>query len=425
LVALFVLVPLVARAQGKAPVEAAPSLERLTFDEAVQRALERNPTARQAATEIRRFRALVEQTRAASLPTLDAAGVYTGLDGERIANGALLLPASAINLSATLTVPLVNARGWAQWAQALDQVDVARMSAEDVQRTLAIATGRGYLAVIRAKRLVETAKIAVENAAAHYEFTRAQTAGGIGNKLDEARAAQELTADRAFLQEQEAALYHAREALGVFVAGELPVDVSEWSFGPMPDLGEGLAEARALRSDVRLRDRAADAADRVLRQSYTDYLPSLKLFASPFYQNPALPTVPETGWQVQLAAAVPIYDGGLRGGLEHERRARASEAHLQTEATVRQARSEVRDAVEEVRRADLALVQARQSTQFAHQALQLAELAYRNGLTTNLDVIDAERKARDADTEVAIAEDGTRQGRLDLLAASGRFPTPR
>ena len=55
-------------------------------------------------------------------------------------------------------------------------------------------------------------------------------------------------------------------------------------------------------------------------------------------------------------------------------------------------------------------------------ALRLSELAYRAGATSNLEVIDAERASRDADTAAAIAEDAARQARLDLLAASGRFP---
>ena len=56
------------------------------------------------------------------------------------------------------------------------------------------------------------------------------------------------------------------------------------------------------------------------------------------------------------------------------------------------------------------------------QAFDLANLAYRNGATTNLEVVDAERRARDADTVAVVAEDASRQARLDLLAASGRFP---
>jgi outer membrane protein TolC len=92
------------------------------------------------------------------------------------------------------------------------------------------------------------------------------------------------------------------------------------------------------------------------------------------------------------------------------------------EETLRQARSDVRVAFEEIQRADIALDQARQSASFAKHALELADIAYRAGATTNLEVIDAERQARDAEDQAAIAEDAARQARLDLLAASGRFP---
>jgi outer membrane protein TolC len=49
-------------------------------------------------------------------------------------------------------------------------------------------------------------------------------------------------------------------------------------------------------------------------------------------------------------------------------------------------------------------------------------LAYHAGATTNIEVIDAERRARDADSAVIIAEDNVRQARLDLLVAAGQFP---
>jgi outer membrane protein len=75
-----------------------------------------------------------------------------------------------------------------------------------------------------------------------------------------------------------------------------------------------------------------------------------------------------------------------------------------------------------MQRADLALDQANQSANFARTALTLANKAYRAGATTNLEVIDAERQARDAETQAAIAEDSSRQARLDLLAAAGIFP---
>jgi outer membrane protein TolC len=399
-----------------------PLLKRLTFDGAVQHALDHNPTALQADAELRRFRALMEEVRAASLPTLSGVVAYTRLDANRMAGPQLLEPINGINLSAVLSVPVIGVRGWVQWQQANDQVDVARMNAADVRRTVAVTTAHAYLIVITQKRLLETAITARDSARAHYDFTRAQLLGGVGNRLDEARAAQELTADEVLVQDQEVALFHAREALGVLVASEGAVDVTEWTLVRPPTLSEALGEAQTRRADVRAREAAARAADRTVRQNYADYLPYLNLVAFPFYQDPPVPTIPQTGWQAELVLTIPLYDGGFRYGQEHERKAIDDEMHLNVEATLRQARSEVRASFEELQRSDMALDQARQSAAFAAKALGLANLAYRGGATTNLEVIDAERRSRDADTQEAIAEDASRQARLDLLASSGRFP---
>jgi outer membrane protein TolC len=89
---------------------------------------------------------------------------------------------------------------------------------------------------------------------------------------------------------------------------------------------------------------------------------------------------------------------------------------------LRQASSDVRVAFQEVKTADAALEAARKAQASADHALELANTAYQAGAITNLDVIDAERQARDAATQATIAEDTARQARLDLLAASGKFP---
>jgi outer membrane protein TolC len=65
---------------------------------------------------------------------------------------------------------------------------------------------------------------------------------------------------------------------------------------------------------------------------------------------------------------------------------------------------------------------SRAAAQEAAQVLDITQVSYRAGAATNLDVIDSQRRARDADTAVAIAEDQVRQSRLDLLTALGRFP---
>jgi outer membrane protein TolC len=82
----------------------------------------------------------------------------------------------------------------------------------------------------------------------------------------------------------------------------------------------------------------------------------------------------------------------------------------------------VRTAFAAVQRADESVRSARQASRLAREALDMTMLAYREGATNDLEVVDAERRSRDADVAALVAEDTARQARIDLLSASGRFP---
>jgi len=87
-----------------------------------------------------------------------------------------------------------------------------------------------------------------------------------------------------------------------------------------------------------------------------------------------------------------------------------------------QARSDVRLADESVKSFERALAFARTAAQQANEVVRISTSAFEVGATTNLEVIDAQREARDADTLVTLAEDAVRRAKLDLLIAVGRFP---
>ena len=121
-----------AQLEGNAP----PTI---ALKDAIGTALARNPTTIVAYAEIRRAQAIVEQVRAGALPTLYGSFAYTQLDAARTYNGSAQLPASAFQANALLTVPLIVPKPWAQWSQETDQVDTARLSAEDTRRVVAVA----------------------------------------------------------------------------------------------------------------------------------------------------------------------------------------------------------------------------------------------------------------------------------------------
>jgi outer membrane protein TolC len=428
---LALATPAQAQTSGPAKPDSVPreqgsfAVDRVTMAEAVSRALARNPTFATANEEIRRTEALVEEARSGWFPTLTGNGTYTRLDGDRTFGTPPHVIAAQDSVAATLTlaVPLVVPKPWAVWSHAKDNVEATVATRDDIRRQVAVATARAYLTVVAQKYVLVVNERARDNAKAHYDYSHQRLVGGVGNRIDDVRAAQELATDESLVQASYSGLAKAEEALAVLVGTDRPIDTAEEpTLSEPPSLGVAMDDATKRRSDVIAADVRAAAAGHVVRDDWTDYAPYLVGIAQPFYQNPPSLVTPLTGWQAQLVLTVPLYDGGLRYGQAKERDALSNEAKIALDATVRQARSDVRTAFEEVRRADQALTAARSAASLAREALDLASLAYRSGATTNIEVIDAERRARDTETQVEVAADNARQARLDMLAATGRFP---
>jgi outer membrane protein TolC len=256
--------------QSPARSDPAPSAMRVTLHDAVARALARNPTYATAVLEARRADAVVRETKAAWLPTVYSYGSVTHLDG-------------------------IGA-------------DATRTTSADVRRLVAYSTGQTYLAVYAQKLVIEVDERARDTAKSHAAYAHQRYAGGVGNSIDEVRAAQEAASDDALVQQAYALLASDEEALGIVAGSEGPLDTGE---------------------------------------------------------------EPTLDWS---------YD---------------------------------------------ALRSSRDAAQLASQALELANTAYRAGATTNIEVIDAERQARDAATQAEMAADGARQARLTMLVAADRFPERR
>jgi outer membrane protein TolC len=424
--------------------EAETSYERISLTEAVRRALARNPTAVIAFQELQRSYALLAQARAASLPSLVLNGGLVRLDADRTLTAAGPLidglvagnhvtsftyapPASRViagknqeTANLTLNVPLVAPRAWANWSEASMNITTALSAREDTRRVLATAVARAYLSIVSLKRQVDTTVRAVANDRSHYDYTHTRFAGGVGTRVDEVRAAQQLAVDEATLSAIYTSLARSREALSVLVAEDKPVDT-------LDDLSlangdTNFDEAASRRQDVQAAKQRAVTAEKIRRESWTDFVPAISGQVQPFFQHPSSLTMPETGWQAMLLLSFPLIEGGLRHGQMRERDALLAEARAQYDGLLRQTRSDLRVGAEAVRRADEAMRSASAAADLAHQALDLANLAYHAGATTNIEVIDAERRARDSDSAVVVAEDNVRQARLDLLVAAGQFP---
>ena len=395
--------------------------ERVTFAEAVRRALEKNPGVAEAAQAILRAETLLQQARTVYRPTVSGTVTTTVLDSERGFNDLVTQPRTQSFLGAAVSYPVLAASRWAARTQAEDQIRVARLGVTETRRQIALATGQAYLAVIAQQRQVDVNLRARENAVAHVEYARARLQGGAGSRLNELRAAQELETDEVFLENARLALRRAQEALGVLVAADAPVDAAgEPAFEVLASPSD--ENWLTARPDVQLFTAQIQAAERVYRDSWRDWVPSATASFEPQLVTPSGLFQPSRTWRGFVSFSVPIFDAGTRRITKRQREVAVETARIQLTDVELRARADLREAQAAIESSERGLTHARLAAQHAAEVLKITDVAFRAGATTNIELIDAQRRARDADTAAAQAEDRVRQARLDRLVALGRFP---
>jgi outer membrane protein len=280
---------------------------------------------------------------------------------------------------------------------------------------------RRHLEVLAIRR-IEVQQRALANARAHHDNTHARFECGIGNQLDGVRADQEVANSESLLANANAALVSAQRELGVLLGTDGPRDARDTEQEPQAAAPDDVALAAEQRADVRTSQQRLHSAQSVARHSWADYMPLLTGVFQPFFQDPPTVQYPRTAWQAQLILSVPLFDGTLRNAQYTERKSQLARSRVELDALLKRARSEIRVAADAVLHADESLASAQRAAELARQALSMANAAYAAGATSNIEVVDAERRAHDADTAAVVVEDSARRARLDLLSASGRLP---
>jgi outer membrane protein TolC len=405
-------------------------VERVTFQQAIDRAIANNPSVAVAAAGILRAEGLLAQARAGSMVQVSGSIQTTTLNKGVEFQGATVQPRTQLNASLTVDQPIVAAAAWARRAQANDNVQIAELSAVETRRQIALATADAYLSILAELRVLEGENRARDTARAHFDLATQLEQQGTGSRLNALRAQQQVSTFERQLESASLAVYRAREALGVLLVADGPVDaIDEPLFALPPDaaaLGSTNADLTPAllqsRPDLRLFSSQRLAAQRVLSDSSKDRWPSLDAIFLPQTIQPAAFFSAANSWRFLLQAAIPVFDSGQRSSLRTQRRAALDVAQANLDGALTQASSQVRAAREAVASGERSLARAQAAADQGQQVVNIVNVSFRAGAATNIEVIDAERSARDADTAVAVAEDTLRRARLDLLLALGRFP---
>jgi multidrug efflux system outer membrane protein len=250
-------------------------------------------------------------------------------------------------------------------------------------------------------RALDDERVLVRNTLAAYRDTLSLTerrfAAGDVAELDVARAATEVAAtesDLLALDRRRAEVENALAVLVGVVASDFSVAVSEWTTG-LPVIPAGVPSTMlARRPDVSAARETMLAAQARVGVAELAYFPDVSLTAAGGFASPNIGDLLKwsaRAWGIGALLSLPIFDGGRRQAGVDNARGELDVQVAQYRAQVFAAFKDVEDQLAALRwLADQSEAQARAVT-FASHATELSDVRYRNGLVSQLDLLEAQR----------------------------------
>jgi len=157
------------------------------------------------------------------------------------------------------------------------------------------------------------------------------------------------------------------------------------------------------RPDVLAAERGVEAATNRIGVAWGDRLPRFLITGQYGRHNDDLSGLFNSNnetYQAQLGVSIPLFTGGQLAGRVDVARAQAEQARLRWEQTVLTAYREVDDALIGVRTARDQVEAKQAQVNALRQALRLSELRYDEGLSSYIEVLDAQRNLFSAELDL-------------------------
>jgi multidrug efflux system outer membrane protein len=387
-----------------------------TLDQLEQRAMTDNPNVRAAAQRLVQAQAQLGVTRASQLPAVNlSAGVSDQRTSSNSTEGILFGHQSLHGMNYQVGAGFSwELDLWGRVRRVVESADAQALAAQDdrdgvlLMLSSQVATTYWQLRGLDADLAILKSALATRRESE--QLVEARFNAGLSNELDLSRTRIERANAEADLHEAQRQRDALEHGLAVLVGSSpsvpllapaqgtslpqppsIPVGLPASVLGQRPDLAASVAQLRASNAQVGV----AQAA----------FYPSVSLtgnygFASQHLHDLAQASSREFSIG-PLALSLPIFDGGRNRANLKLARARYDEAVANHEAKLLTALREVEDALSDVQqRQQQGEVQA-QAQQAAARALLVAQARYDRGISTYLDVTDAQRSTLMADRAAA------------------------
>ena len=422
-------------AAGAASAPAAPAAADLPWQdfvgdarlqELVALALQNNRDLRVAVASIEQARAQYQIRQADQVPTINAAA--TG-NRQPAANGSG-------GISSTYTAGLAMAsweidffgRVASLKEAALAQFLATQEARSAVQTSLVASVVSTWLSLQTNEELLALTQRTLATRDDSLRLNRLRFDQGVTSALDLRQAESLTAAARSTLAQQQRLRALDVNALTLLVGqpvpeGLLPSPQGDDRAVALRDVPEGMpSDLLERRPDIRQAEQLLIAANANIGAARAAFFPRISLTASAGTASNALSGLFKSGswgWTLAPQAVLPIFDAGRnQAGLDSARAGR-DVAVAQYEKAIQSAFREVADAL--AGRATLGeqvLAQQAQATAEADR-FRLADLRYRNGVASYLDVLDAQRALFATQQALAQSQLAQRQNQVALYKALG------
>ncbi len=380
----------------------------LTIEQAITTAFKNSPEIRGKLSQIRKSQGAFAESKTATKPTVTAEISHTQ-QGPAVSisipdvGTAEISPSHNTSGVATLAMP-VDISGKFGLISDLSryQIELDKLALESTVQNLIYNVKTSSLNYLRAKEAQKVAQASVDSSAARLKNTKAKYEAGSVPKFDVTRAEVELANFQQRLISSRNAILTARaalnSALGIGVSE--PTDVQSIDVQvnpPAMDIDVLTADAYAKRPDVRSVDTAIKLGKRNLKLQQTGNKPTGSIVGT-FNHNfkAAGFSGQKDSWMAIFAVQLPVWDGGVTRTKVDQAKAQIDisqdsleQAKLGVALDVKVATVNIQDATERVSA-------AKSSVALAEEALRLANVRYDAGISTLVEVTDAESALSEA-----------------------------
>ena len=402
----------------------------LSLDDAIQRGLKNNLGVILSGTQTASARGQRLSQLQSLLPSVDASFKDTVTQVDLAAEGlrfpglpTVIGPFGYQDLRGSLNWSLVNVNSLRSYLASRHNFASAQLSAEDARDMVVLTVGNAYLLVLAdesqvgsVQAQVATSKISLDQAVANHDAGTAPKIDELRARVDYQSLQQQLIVAQNSLEKDRLAL---ARTIGLPLAQKFNLtDKAPYVAFDQLDVEATIKQAHANRKDLAAMLEQTKAAEEQRKAATADRFPTLSFSAD--YGDIGVNLSHSHGTEDLTGTfSVPLFAEFALRGEAQVAQAQLDVAQAQLSDKNAQVDADIRDALLDIESAQKQVEVAKSSVDLANEALKEAQERYKNGVSDNLAVSQAEQSLAQADDQYVSSLYRHNVAKLSLARALG------